>query len=354
MGEQDKFVTMTPDEQSKHIADMLSQAASYATSEFILEGFLSLGPTVGNFKVEDKSVRIGKELRQYQKQYGQEEGRFRYLQFLSGKSNFDTAANDVFAGSFKPREVNMFGVLSTPQTLYNVVQNKALWDMVSSFASGKDNISDSKMLGMLFNGGDAVTDYTQVANQKLFELGVKKNIVDPKDIANEFVIESGNSLYRNYQNFYKAEAEAKGIPYGSEVFKELYKAKLDKAKTEIQNINPGWYFDEQYSPKKSLKQISIINSLISDPKFVKTVSKSNPIIPALVEYMEKRKTFVKQRQLYSTSPNVNIYDSGDYAGFVYGKEQMAKQLIQKYPEFKDFYDYYLSYDPLLAPRGIKE
>ena len=354
MGEQDKFVTMTPDEQSKHIADMLSQAASYATSEFILEGFLSLGPTVGNFKVEDKSVRIGKELRQYQKQYGQEEGRFRYLQFLSGKSNFDTAANDVFAGSFKPREVNMFGVLSTPQTLYNVVQNKSLWDRVSSFASGKDNISDSKMLGMLFNGGDAVTDYTQVANQKLFALGVKKNIVDPKDIANEFVIESGNSLYRNYQNFYKAEAEAKGIPYGSEAFKALYKEKLDQAKIEIGNINPGWYFDEQYSPKKSLRQISVINSVISDPKFVKTVSKSNPVIPALVEYMEKRKTLVKQRTLYSSSPSVNIYDSGNYAGVVYAKEQMAKQLIQKYPEFKDFYDYYLSYDPLLAPRGIKE
>lgn len=354
VGEQDKFVQMSPDEQSKHIAEMLSQAASYTTSEFLLEGFLSAGPTIGNAKIEDKAIRIGKELRQYQKQYGQDDGKLRYLQFLAGQSDWGTAYRDVFAGEFKSREVNMFGVLSTPQTVYNISQNKEVWNAVKSLSTGKDSISDSKILGALFNGGDALKDYTPVANQKLYKMGVKKNVTDPEELTREASIESGNSMLMNYLDFYKAEAETKGIKYRSSDFDAQYKDKIAEAKKKIGNVNPAWKFDQQFSTTKALKHISIINSVVSDPKFIATVGKSNPIIPALVEYMEKRKPFVKTRMAINSKDTVDIYDAGKYSPAVRPKEEMADELIKKYPGFKDFYNYYLSNDPLLPPLGIKE
>lgn len=353
MNGQDKFAQLSQDEQSSHVAEMLSKAASYTTQEYLVEAFISGGPTVGNGKIEDRAVRLGTELRQYQKQYGYDEGQYRYIKYLESKTNLDTAVSDIFISKFKPREVNMFGVISTPQTVYNISQNKALWDTVSGMSSGKDSIADNKLIGSLFNGGDALTDYTATANEKLYHIGVKQTITDPKKLAQEALIESGTSKYFTYIDYYKAEGLTHNPPlvYGSSEFNKVYGPKIEARKKEIENLNPGYKIDQVINLGKSQKNINIIYTVINNKDFVNSVGKTNPLIPALTQYMAQREKLVAERLKLSQKEGARIYDSKKYSSLIVKKEAMVTEIIKNHPEFKDFYDFFLSKDPLMPATG---
>ena len=349
--QQDPNVVLTSDEQAKSIAKLMSEAAGLTSNEFTLESFLSFAPTVGNAKLEDKAIRLSKELRQYQKEYGQDLGKTRYIQYLveMGKTGPE-AYQDVFIAGYKPRQQNEFGLVGTPQTVRNIMDNRDLFNRLSTMSKGKDNLADSKVLGALFNSGDPVTDYTQIANNKLFTEGVKKNYNDPKAVALDSAFESGSAKYFAVVDYYNALAAAQNPPIkrGSELYNQKYKPKIDEAEVLIGNQNPLWKREqEKIDTGGSTSNLKIIYTALSDEKFMNTVGKKNPLINSVNEYMKNRFDLVNRRMKLNNNENTNIYTSGDFVGVVADKEDLADRIIKKNPDFKQFYDYYLSRDQLL-------
>lgn len=355
MGDSDPLIEMSSTEQSAKIASLLKDAAALTVNEYTLEAFVSGGATVGTGKFENISDRISKELRQYQNQYGQDEGMTRYIQFLS--TSRKDAEELVSVATFSPRETNMFGVSSTPQTLHNIMSNKKLWDDLHSAATGQYGIASSKMLGQLFNGGDRLKDYTPSANAKLFKIGAKKVVQNPKDLATEMTINIGSDMYYSFLDKCKAEGEAMQPPvlYGTKDFEYYFKDKLDAKKKEISNKNPLWKFSDIINPDKYIANVFIIDKVLSDKNYVNTVVKNNPMLLGLSEYMAKRPELVELRKKYTDKEGSQIYSSAKYSTIVIEKEKVVNDILKKYPEFKDFYNYYLSHDPLLPvfQKGVK-
>jgi hypothetical protein len=350
---------LNSEQQQEIIAELYSEAASYATHEQLWESFWSFGPTVGNVKIEDYANRKAAELRQYRSRFGYDEGT---LKFIQDNTKLNEAGDVVSYGIYtlstaegSNNEVNPFGVAGTPQTVRGITQNKELWDKVSSIEAGSDNSPDNKILGSLFNQGDRNKDYTQTANNKLYSMNVKRRVGITGAEKNAIAVDFGVNEYFAILDSYEAKAEAAGIAVGSDAYKKAYKEDIDSEVEALAKRNPIWYRESgTINLRKADNNVNAVLNVLEDEKFMNTVGKNNQLIRAIHSYMVYRKPLVEQRLAISDDPDVDINRSSKYDSLVTQKEDIANEIAQQVPEFANFYKYYLKRDPLFSDREIAE
>ena len=346
-------------QQQDKIAEMYSEAAGYAINEQLWESLWSFGPTVGNVKIEDYANRKASELRVYRSRFGYDEGT---LKFIQDNTKYNEAGEIISYGTYtlstaegSNNEANPFGVAGTPQTVRGIVQNKELWDKVSSIEAGSDNAPDNKILGSMFNQGDRNKDYSQTANNKLYSLNVKRKVKQTDAEKNAIAVDFGTDEYFAILDSYEAKAEAAGIEVGSKAYKAAYKEDIDNDVEALAKRNPIWYRESgTINLRKADNNVNAVLNVLEDQTFLDTVGKNNKLIEAIHSYMLYRKPLVEQRLAISDDPDTDIYRANKYAGLVEDKDRIAAQISEQVPEFANFYKYYLRRDPLFSDREIAE
>ena len=350
---------LTTSKQEDKIAEMYSQAASYAVMEQLWESFWSFGPTVGNLKIEDYARRKASELRVYRSRFGYAEGT---LKFIQDNTKYNEAGEVTSYGTYtlstaegSNNEANPFGVAGTPQTVNGIVKNKELWDKVSSIEAGSTNSPDNKILGSMFNQGDRTKDYSQTANNKLYSLNVKRKVKKTGSEKIAIAVDFGTDEYFAILDSYEAKAEAAGIEVGSKAYKSIYKEDIDNDVEALAKRNPLWYRESgTINLRKADNNVNAVLNVLEDQKFLDTVGKNNKLIEAIHSYMLYRKPLVQQRLAISDDPDTDIYRASKYAELIEDKDKIAAEISEQVPEFANFYKYYLRRDPLFSDREIAE
>lgn len=350
---------LNSEQQQDKIAEMYSEAAGYAINEQLWESFWAFAPTVGNLKIEDYANRKASELRVYRSRFGYDEGT---LKFIQDNTKYNEAGEITSYGTYtlstaegSNNEANPFGVAGTPQTVRGIVQNKELWDKVSSIEAGSENKPDNKILGSLFNQGDRNKDYSQTANNKLYSLNVKRKVKQTDAEKNAIAVDFGTDEYFAILDSYEAKAEAAGIEVGSKAYKAAYKEDIDDDVEALAKRNPIWYRESgTINLRKADNNVNAVLNVLEDQKFLDTVGKNNKLIEAIHNYMLYRKPLVERRLAISDDPDTDIYRANKYADIIEDKDEIAAEISAQVPEFANFYKYYLRRDPLFSDREIAE
>jgi hypothetical protein len=363
LNEQEYNVAIDEKQQNDELQALWAEANSMAINEFLWEGFLQAAPGIGSIKIEEYADRKAAELRNYEQQWGQDEGMTRFVQdntkmTLEGEVTSYGEYTYITAKS-GGADNNKFGVFASPQTMRGIEQNRELWNDVSRITGGPDGTPDGKILGSLFNIGDRQKDFSATVNNKLYKEGIKQKIPQSEQATISIAVDTGNSEYFAMLDGFDAEAESLGIVPGSDAFNSKYGKDIDDAEKSLGDRNPIWFRNSgSINLLKADNNVKTILNVLGDEKFMSTVGKKSPVVQGLAMYMNGRSKIVESRlQLSEESKNplgTNIYRTKKFTGIVTEKEALAQSVIAEYPDFAPFYNYYLKRDALYTDGFIAE
>ena len=318
-------------------AEMLAQAMGAATQMNFAEAMFSAFGYVAAPKFSTQQEELRKDLR-VMKQDAVNNGLsedYGLLEFIN-QYGFERAS----AAQFTPREQNPYGFLSTPQTLNNL--NK----YSDAFANAYGEVGETKVAGAMLNAGNPVTDYSAVANSKLYSSkvtgigAVKAKLTDPDEAARELEINQGFKAQFAAKDYFDAQVAA------GEITEKQAKENYKQAKIAIGERYPAWLADSgTMNTQKANNNVKAIFRFLGNEKYVNGVVKNSDLHQAVYYYMSLRKDLVNARLGIDSNPNADI-DSTKFDGIKAEQKRVAEDLTKQVPEFGRFFKYYLENDPL--------
>lgn len=318
-------------------AELLRKSMAAATQMSFAEAIFSGLGYVAAPKFVTKQEELRKDLRLYQQEAvanggTEDDGLLRFVK----ENGFQRAA----VAQYTPREANPYGFLSTPQTVNNLNKHSG------PFSRAYLNVGETKVAGAMLNAGDPVTDYSIVANSKLYSSSasgigeVKKKLSDPEAMAREIEINQGFKLQFAYKDYYDAAVAA-----GTMSQKEA-DAAYKNAKKSIAVKYPAYKSESgEFNSQKAQNNVKAIFKFIEDPAYVNDIVKNNELQGAVYRYMVERRALVEQRLSIDANPDAQI-DSAKFNGVSANRDNLVRQISAEVPEFANFYKYYLENDPL--------
>ena len=241
---------------------------------------------------------------------------------------------------------NRLSLLATPQTLKNLESNKALIEKIDYL------FPDNPFIGELISSGDPTQDYSQFVEDKMFSMELngepirgKLDNVDERAKRQQYSM--ARELYFSNIEYIEQHAKDRNISKNSQYYKDNYKPWKDAVVKEIEQKFPIWATrPDTFQLDKSTNNLAIVNRLLSDEKFMKSVGNNSKAIQGLKTYMEARAVLKERLEQEAERTGVVGADTNQNRWILEWRDEVADEIIRQYPEFERMYDRYISNDML--------
>ena len=334
--------------QSVNDDEVKLEAARLATSTLWVEAASSfLGPIVGGKLGNAEARNLEQEFNRLRKANGGNSDLAAIELTKSLEGRYDSPFLSTVPKIINTRSTsNRLGLLATPQTLKNLEQNM---DLVANI----DYLfPDNPFLGELFSAGDPKADYSKFVEDKMFGIEIngeplrgKLDNIDERAKRQQYSM--ANELYFSNIEYIERHAEARKISKNSDYYKQYYKPWKEAVLADIEKAFPIWATrPDTFQTDKSTNNLAIVNRLLSDEKFMKTVGKNSKAIKNLQTYMEARQVFKDMLDKEAARTGVAGADTAQNRWILEWRDATVDDILKAYPEFQRMYDRYISNDML--------
>lgn len=328
--------------------ELREQAADLAINSLWVEMASSFfGPVVSG-KLGDSETR--KLEQRYNKLIKDNQGNtdaaaIQLTQEIQAKYNTSMASSATKVITTRSNE-NRLGLLATPQTLRNVENNKALLEQIDLV------FPDNPLLGEMLSAGDPKDDYSQFVEDKMYSISLngvplREALNNPKERAKRQQYSMAWEMYSSNVEYLESEAKRLGISKNSQTYKQVYKAVKDYIEIEVGKRYPLWAARPQTMQfNKSSNNLAIMDTLLSNDKFMKTVGNNSTAIQGLQEYMKARAQLVATLKAEAKRTGVTSADTKQNDWILELRDSIANDISNQYPGFERLYTRYLNDDML--------
>lgn len=334
--------------QSVNDDEVKLEAARLATSTLWVEAASSfLGPIVGGKLGNAEARNLEQEFNRLRKANGGNSDLAAIELTKSLEGRYDSPFLSTIPKIINTRSTsNRLGLLSTPQTLKNLEQNMSLVTNIDRL------FPDNPFLGELFSAGDPKADYSKFVEDKMFGIEIngeplrgKLDNIDERAKRQQYSM--ANELYFSNIEYIERHAEARNISKNSDYYKQYYKPWKEAVIADIEKAFPIWATrPDTFQTDKSTNNLAIVNRLLSDEKFMKTVGKNSKAIQGLKTYMEARQVFKDMLDKEAARTGVAGADTAQNRWILEWRDATVDDILKVYPEFQRMYDRYISNDML--------
>lgn len=241
---------------------------------------------------------------------------------------------------------NRLGLLSTPETLKNLNDNKALIEQIDFL------FPDRKLLGEMLSAGDPTQDYSVFVEDKLFatklnDKPLRSSSVNYDDRAKQQQNDMAWEVYFSNIEYIEQHAKARGISKNSDYYKENYKPWKESVTATIEKQFPLWATrDKTLDLEKTNVNLAIIDRMLNDKQYMSTVGKDSELVKGLQMYLEAREVFKAQLEIEGNRTGVYGADTNQNRWILDWRDEVVNEIIRQNPAFERVWVRYLNNDVL--------